>query len=278
MTALLFAVLLSAGEEPDRVVAYKTVETRDLHLEVFLPDGEATGRPAVLFFHGGGWKNGTPRQFRPHCRFLADRGVVAATAEYRLASTDGAKAVDCVADAWDAVRDLRSRADELGLDASRVAVGGGSAGGHLAACLGTGTYPPEAGRADDPRPAAMMLFNPAVCLAPYEAGGVAYEPKGFERGAGLDRVGCEPAALSPLHHVDAATPPVVAYHGTADTTVDIESVRLFVRAVEAEPSILHAYDGRGHGFFNPARAKDGDFEDTLRRTEAFLAALGWIKD
>lgn len=267
-------------------VVYKTVGERELKYWVYKPaDRSNNAVPGIFFVHGGGWTGGSHKQFDPHARHLAANGLVVVSAEYRLIKRDKCKAVDCVADTWDGYRHFLSHADEYGVDTNRVAVGGGSAGGHLSACLGTGTYPPSAEKTDDPRPVAMFLFNPAVCLAPYPIPGSdeVYTPIGFEKGAIQPKTGCEPIEISPLHHVDANTPPVVAFHGEADTTVGIRSVALFCEAVEAHGKVatLHRYPGRAHAFFNRGKkgpAGEDDYADTLVKLDAALVAMGWLKN
>jgi acetyl esterase/lipase len=113
-----------------RAEVYKTVGDTALSLYIFEPAGPAQkNRPAIVFFFGGGWNSGTPAQFEPQCRALAARGIVAITADYRVATRQKAKPVDCVADAKSAVRWLRTHAARLSLDPQRIAAAGGSAGG-----------------------------------------------------------------------------------------------------------------------------------------------------
>lgn len=117
---------------------YKTVGEVKLPIYIFAPpDHKPTDRrPAIIFFFGGGWTSGTPRQFEPQCRYLASRGMVAMTADYRVFSRHGTLAVKCVEDAKSAIRWVRANASRLGVDPKRIAAGGGSAGGHIAACAG----------------------------------------------------------------------------------------------------------------------------------------------
>ena len=117
-------------------VVYKTVGDTQLHLHIFRPTKQRTKAPAVVFFFGGGWKSGTPAQFEQQCRYLASRGMVAMTAEYRIRNMHGTLATACVADGKSAVRWIRANAGKLGVDPDRIAAGGGSAGGHVAACTG----------------------------------------------------------------------------------------------------------------------------------------------
>src|SRR6056297_2009663 len=71
-----------------KVVTYKQVDDVELGLWIFNPPGHkpADKSPAIVFFFGGGWMNGNPEQFVPHCKHLASRGMVAAVADYRVFS------------------------------------------------------------------------------------------------------------------------------------------------------------------------------------------------
>ena len=121
-----------------RAETYKEIGDVKLQLHIFEPAaGAKTNRPAIVFFFGGGWTGGSPAQFEQHCRYLADRGMVAITADYRVGSRHQVKPTACVADAKSAMRWVRKNAARLGIDPQRVAAGGGSAGGHLAAAVAT---------------------------------------------------------------------------------------------------------------------------------------------
>ncbi len=99
-----------------RSEVYKTIGDVALQMYIFEPAGHkaADRRPAVVFFFGGGWKGGTPKQFEHQCRYLASRGMVAMTADYRVSSRHGTKAVQCVTDGKSAVRWVRENAKRLG--------------------------------------------------------------------------------------------------------------------------------------------------------------------
>ena len=114
-----------------RVEVYKTIGDVKLKIYIYEPKGHKAGakRPAIVFFFGGGWRGGTPRQFLEHCRYLASKGMVAMTVDYRVSSRQGTKPVHCVRDGKSAVRWIRQNADRLGIDPDRVVSGGGSAGG-----------------------------------------------------------------------------------------------------------------------------------------------------
>jgi len=92
---------------------------------------------AVVFFFGGGWREGNPAQFVKHCEYLSAREMVAIVADYRVKSRHAVPAKDCVSDAKSAIRWVRENASEFGIDNNRIAAGGGSAGGYLAAACAT---------------------------------------------------------------------------------------------------------------------------------------------
>jgi acetyl esterase/lipase len=258
-------------------------ETTDLKLYVFKPvgwkatDGKpGTGRPAIVFFFGGGWTGGSPGQFLEHCKYLASRGMVAIAADYRVASRHGVKAVDCVRDAKSAIRYVRENAARLGVDPERIAAAGGSAGGHLAAACGTLEEfdEPDEEASISSRPNALILFNPALVLAPVE--GLALNR---QRTFNMDeRAGVEAQRISPYHHVKPGVPPTVIFHGRADTTVPYATAEAFAKAMQQAGNTceLVGYDGQGHGFFNYGRSGGKMYSATLAAADRFLVGLGWL--
>lgn len=209
-----------------------------LDLLVFGDEG-----PAIVFFHGGGWRGGTPMQFVPQCRYLASRGMVAATAQYRLGD-----AFVCMQDARTAIAHVRTLP---GVDPARVAAGGGSAGGHIAACA---AWLPDA-VAD-----ACVLFNPVLDTSVAE-----------------QLIGERWREASPLEHVRPGLAPGIVFHGDADSLVPIEASRRYRDATTAAGNRLELveYAGEQHGFFNHARSVEL-FEDTMGRADEFLQSLEWL--
>ena len=152
----------------DKVVVYKSTDNIDLKLWIFNPAEHSpdSQSPAIVFYFGGGWNAGSPQQFVKHCEYLSARGMVAMVADYRVASRNDVRAKTCVADAKSAVRWIREHAGELGVDPDRIAAGGGSAGGHLAAATATLTKfdEPDENMKIGSQPNALVLFNPALIL------------------------------------------------------------------------------------------------------------------
>jgi len=260
-------------------VVYKTVGDTQLHLHIFRPTKQRTKAPAIVFFFGGGWRSGTPAQFEQQCRYLASRGMVAMTAEYRIRNMHGTLATACVADGKSAVRWIRANAKRLGVDPGRIAAGGGSAGGHVAAC--TGVIAGFEGKGEDGKissvPNAMVLFNPPCVLAPVPA------RKDFLNAENIvslrERMGVAPVELSPWHHVRKGLPPTLVLHGEEDPTVKFWTAKVFVEKMQLSNNAaeLAAYPGEAHGFFNYGRGGNRMFIATMRRTDEFFVKLGWLK-
>ena len=287
--SLVFALASRAAEDPAkarsrfaypptfegaRVEIYKEIGDAKLKVWIFEPAekaADAKRRPAIVFFFGGGWASGSPSQFERQCRHFASRGMVAITADYRVSSRQGVEPAECVADAKSCVRWVRRNAERLGIDPARIAAGGGSAGGHLAAAVATlpGLDAPGEDTSVSAVPNALVLFNPALVMAPIEG----VDLKGFASNSSAERYGCEPEAISPIHHVKPGQPPTLILHGKADTTVPITTAEAFAAAMKKAGNRceLVGYDGQPHGFFNGAK-----YDETLADADRFLVSLGYL--
>lgn len=259
---------------------FKRVGDVELKVYAFKPaDWQASDkRPAIVFYFGGGWRNGTPTQFVPQAKYLASRSMVAFCADYRVYSRHQAKVADCVADAKSALRWVRGHAAELGIDADRIAAGGGSAGGHLAAAVATldGFDDPADDKTVVCRPNALALFNPAVDLTALDGDRARNRNRGLEL---RERLGSTAKELSPGQHIVPGVPPTIIFHGKADTTVPFAQVEQFAAKMEqcGNRCELVGYDGARHGFFNFGRDDGKAYRDTVRRLDEFLASLGYIE-
>lgn len=262
-----------------RAEIYKTINGTQLPLHIFNPEGhkKTDKAPAILFFFGGGWNGGTPVQFEKQCAYLASRGMVAITVEYRVKSRHGVKAVSCFRDAKSAVRWVRVNAGRLGIDPDRIAAGGGSAGGHLAGALGTISAfdEPTEDKSVSAVPNALVLFNPALVLAPVEG----YDFGNAKKIAGLEnRLGVPPEQLSPYHNISSNLPPTIIFHGTADKTVPYATAELFAKQARKKGNRVELvpYQGQNHGFFNFKGKGNPAFIDTVKKMDAFLVSLGYL--
>ena len=129
-------------------------------LRVYRPPGVSDSRrlPVLVYFHGGGWVIGDLETHDVLCRQLtAEAGVSVIAVDYRLAPEH--KFPAAADDAWAATRWIAAHAAELGVDADRLAVGGDSAGGNLAAVVAL-----LAREAGGPRIALQILLYPVTDL------------------------------------------------------------------------------------------------------------------
>jgi len=241
-----FAVTLTshaAEIAPDRSVTYKSVNDIKLQMDVFEPAGlkASDHRPAIVFFFGGGWSGGSTKQFYQHARAMADQGIVAFSADYRVKSRNKTTPFECVKDGKSAIRWIREHAAELGVDPKQIVASGGSAGGHVAACAGVIDCCEEAGEKMEISsvPNAMILFNPVLDTTEKGCGAKNFTPE-------------QQTDLSPCHHVRKNIVPTIVFHGTDDKTVPFENAERFARLMKeaGNECVLVPFDDRGHGFFN----------------------------
>jgi acetyl esterase/lipase len=197
--------------------------------------------------------------------------MIAIVADYRVKTRQDAKPADCVSDAKACVRWVRANAARLGIDPDRIAAGGGSAGGHLAASVATlpGLDTAKDDKSVSCLPNALVLFNPGTVMAPFPG----LDLKGFGAGLDKEKFGCEPTEISPLHHVKKGTPPTVIFHGKDDTTVPYSTVEKFTEVMKAAGNRcdLIGYEGEKHSFFNKSK-----FAETLAAADDFLVSLGYL--
>ena len=254
---------------------YKEASDTRLHLYIYKPEGWTSqdNRPAIVFYFGGGWVGGSPSHFLSQAQHYSELGLVTILADYRVASRNKIKIKHCLEDARDVMRYVRINANHLGINPSRVASSGGSAGGHLAACLGVITDHSEEVSSI---PNAMILFNPVCVLVPVE--GVELSSWNLEKIE--QKTGLPPEELSPVHHVKSGNPPCIIFHGTKDKTVTFATAQKFCQLMNqaGNDCKLYAFEGRDHGFFNFNHREDqnDDYYQTLKLTDEFLKKLGWI--
>ena len=124
----------NAGQRVEFERPYKSLANRDLHLDVFYPAAEQHNGQAVLFVHGGGWRSGNKSHFYPLANLMAQRGYTVITTEYRLSVH--AQYPAGLIDVNDALDWVKVNSERLQIDPNKIAISGGSSGGHMAALLG----------------------------------------------------------------------------------------------------------------------------------------------
>jgi acetyl esterase/lipase len=222
--------------DEERGVVYGTVEDEPLLLDVFRPPARAAARPAVVLVHGGGMWTGSRADMADPARQLAQAGYVAFAVDYRLvdAASGRHRWPAQLDDVQHAVRWVRAYAAQYGVDPERVGAYGWSAGGQLAALLGTRDTR-DAGSplaAYPSRVACVVDLAGDVDLAAYT------RPPALHEVVAL--LGGTPAQVperyreaSPLSWIDARTAPFLVIHGASDDVVPVAQSRRLVSALRA---------------------------------------------
>ena len=253
------------GAFQPEIIPYKGLERGDsLTLHLFRPTVSASAglHPVILFFFGGGWQYGTPLQFYRECAYYASRGFVAVAVDYRIRYLHHTTPFESLADAQDAVRWIRKAASAFGIDPHRVVVAGGSAGGHLAASLGTiGTT--DTTRADY-CPDLMLLYYPVLDLG----------PEGYSHEQVKERW----QEISPLWHVSRQTPETLLMVGLEDRIAPYRVAERFQQALQQKGvrCELQGFPGLGHPLFLYRQPLNETFYEVRRLTDQFLQSVQYL--
>jgi acetyl esterase/lipase len=269
--------------ENGKIFIFKKTPQRDLKIYIDFPPGwkKTDRRPAIVFWHGGGFTQGTADQFVSQCEYFAKRGMVCARPEYRIADVDEVLPHLALEDGISAMRWFKSRAAELGIDPDKVVAGGGSAGGCQAAVMGTvdaekmaelGFVGEEDDQSISPQPAAMILYNPFVDF---------FEPENDRHieeeclMMGKDPRQMEPVlhVLSAIEHVDRDTPPNIIMFGTKDAFYP-QQIRWITKCRRLGVNVKDfVYKGEVHSWYN----NSPHLEYTTRNANDFLISIGLLK-
>jgi acetyl esterase/lipase len=229
------------GERIHRNVAYAERDGKKLHLDIYVPDAPRR-IPVILWFHGGGWNYGN-KGYSLRVRGLTRDGFAIVAVQYRLLREGRWPAQ--IDDCRDALQWVRENGSRYGLDPSRIALAGESAGGHLATLLGV--------RENRPRVKAVLALYPPTDLVAMGRRYSHYRRLSvFTRMFGGDIEDRRTAAhvASPVAHVTPRAPAMRLLHGSLDQLVPLnQSERLAAILNEnGVPVELVVVEGRGHGF------------------------------
>lgn len=272
-------VHLPAGIERVVDVEFARPQGTSLMLDVYRPAG-GTNLPCVVFIFGGAWRMGSRAAVGGRCGalHLASRGYAVAAVDYRLSQI--AKFPAQIRDVKSAIAFLRANAEHLGLDPTRFAALGPSAGGHLAAMAGVtdGVETFEPGESAHPLgtsvQAVVDYFGPTDFLQ-MDAHSISDQivhdamdsPESQLVGGPIQDNVALAAAANPLTWLTPQAPPYLMIHGDADPLVPFNQSEL-LQAGLAEagvPNELVRVAGGGHG--SGAEFETGVLE---ARVEAFL--------
>jgi len=279
MVLLLISTILINGCKKDKsekksdtnvtVKLYKEIDRHKLNLHIFKSENrdKSKAAPVIVFFFGGGWTGGTPKQFFQYSKDFAEMGYVAISAEYRVKSKHNTTPFECVKDGKSVIRWVRQHAKELAVDPNKIVAAGGSAGGHVAACTGVIEGHDEEG--EDLKvssvPNAMILLNPVIDTT--------------VKGYGAEKVKGRETEISPCHQVQKGIVPTITFHGTQDSIVPFENVERFTKLMKeaGNTAVLIPFEGHGHGFFNDTsfRPKNDpeNYKKVLAESRKFLEEM-----
>ena len=243
-------------------VVYGRVGDRELLLDVFLPEVEGPV-PAVIVIHGGAWRSGNRKQLRGYADSLAKRGMACFAIDYRLAPDHKFPAQ--IDDCRTAVRWVRRNAAEYRVDAARLGAIGYSAGGHLAALLGTTGKAAE----EDPEKLDTRLQAVVAGGAPTEFRLMPDGGKWAEYWMGGDQKAVPEKfeAASPTAFVDEKDPPFFFFNGTDDKLVPLIWSMTCHTALRGAGVRSEVYRIEGAGHIQAAMN-----QQAIQRAVAFLAA------
>jgi acetyl esterase/lipase len=253
-------------------VVYEDVAGRQETLNLYLPRGTppAGGWPVLIAIHGGGWRRFSKDEYGPKVAMMfVPEGIAVVAMNYTLSAPGSPSWPSNFLDVRNAVRWARSSAGEFGLNPNEFAAIGESAGGHLAALLGTNPdgpitsgNDPAAGGVPSPvsaRVQGVVDFYGPTSLAALRAESPLAAPAVVQFLGGTPaQVPQSYADASPVDHVTAASPPMLILQGTADSLIPPDQPAALASALTGAgvPNRLIDVAGAPHGFeFQPSGRK-----------------------
>ena len=240
-------------------ILYKQIDSIELYLDLYMPEN-INQPPLIMWIHGGAWMFGDRKS--PGMIWQVGRGYALASIEYRLTGQGifPAHIIDCK----DALVYLKKNAYKYGYSANKVIVAGDSAGGHLAALIGTsnGHADWEHNGADCSVQAVVDYYGPTSLGKEWP--GLLEGDKGLSDPNSVQsqmlgsyvfsKQGRARAAIAnPITYIDGSEPPFLILHGDADEVVPYKQSIYLRDALEAAgvPVSMHRVHGGGHGFTRP---------------------------
>ncbi|MDG2223845.1 MAG: alpha/beta hydrolase [Rubripirellula sp.] len=224
-----------------------------LKLDLYRPTSFQDQLPVVVFVHGGGWKNGSKESVKKRL-WLVSNGFAIASINYRL--TDAGAWPDQINDCYAAVRWLRENAERYHLAADKIGCWGTSAGGHLAALMGTRPCPDNEVTSSRVQavcdwfgPTALMTMPPNNVGNGRTKADVANSNGAKLLGATVREVPELAKDASAIDHVSSDDPPFLIMHGDADPGVPLSQSKTFHQRLSnaGVTSTLVILEGAGHG-------------------------------
>ena len=245
-------------------------------LTVYLPPKEKANGAAVIVVPGGGYRMvAAVHEGSEVAQRFNEMGVTAFVLKYRLPSDETMvnKEIGPIQDAQQAIKLVRDRAKEWGIDKSRVGIIGFSAGGHLASTAGTHFNHAyiDAGKKANLRPDFMILVYPVISFADSIC----------HMGSRDNLIGKNPSPEKKEEYsnelqVTKKTPPTYLVHAEDDSTVKVQNMLLFATALQKYkvPFDFYLYEKGGHGFGLVNKTSEVKWMDLVQE---WMTKSGWMK-
>lgn len=244
--------------------SYTNGDGTELAVDIFYPQNRLRSMPALVLVFGGSWVRGSRSRFYPEARYFTERGYVVLTPDYRVFDRGWVSPRECVDDIVYFWRWLHKHAEALAIHPARMALGGGSAGGHLAILAGmkTGIYPK-----------AYVLYNPVLRTTGEVFWNKLLSPEREKFPPLKDkRLTYEDFRdIDPFCQLGKTFPPSIFIQGELDEKAPLRDMNAFVERLRqiGTPVETYVYPNVGHGFFDSARSQQY-FELTVVQVERFL--------
>jgi len=233
------------GAESLKDIEYAQVDGQSLRLDIYMPQQQTTPPPLLVWIHGGGWRNGDKSaSVNPVFKRLAKEGYATAYINYRLGGLDSHPKQ--IQDVKGAIRWLRANADTYGYDATRIGVGGGSAGGHLALLAGlSGGVDALEGNVGGNLEYSSRVQAVVDLFGPSELQLYADESTSFSRNKSAELL----LSASPLSYLTTDDPPIIIFHGSEDNVVPVSQSIYLNEQYQSKglESSLYIINGASHG-------------------------------
>jgi len=253
-------------DAPSLTTTYATVDGDDLKMDVWQPQNQDdAARAAMVYVYGGGFSSGTREQWAPYFQHLTSLGITVFSMDYRLSTPDEPSWTKAAGDVKCAVGWVHANADEYGIDESRIAISGGSAGGNLAMMAAysadSDEVEPSCDTADSSVRAVVDYYGPPDLAELYSGTPSAAVADSLEQYLGTtpDENAERYSLMSPETYVDENSPATLIIQGTRDTGVQSSlSVDLAAQLDDAGvpnellllPATEHGFDAVYGGFAN----------------------------